>query len=69
MTSRTRSGEPAPVRQLSTSFRNAGRVLDTAAVLQAELRAQAPDVPVLVPAPDRSDRGGVCAALLSNGDR
>jgi len=61
---RDRSGRPAPVRQLSTSFRNAGRVLETAAVLQAELRAQAPDVPVLQPAPDRGGRGGVCAALL-----
>jgi DNA helicase-2/ATP-dependent DNA helicase PcrA len=60
----TRSGAPAPVRKLSTSFRNAGRVLDTAAVLQRELRAQAPDVPLLVPAPDRGNRGGVCAALL-----
>ena len=60
----TRSGEPAPVRKLSTSFRNAGRVLDTAAVLQVELRIQAPDVPLLVPAPDRGSRGGVSAALL-----
>jgi DNA helicase II / ATP-dependent DNA helicase PcrA len=59
-----RSGRPAPVCQLSTSFRNAGRVLDAAAALQRELRAQAPDVPVLVPAPDRGNRGGVCAALL-----
>jgi ATP-dependent DNA helicase UvrD/PcrA len=60
----TRAGTPAPVRKLSTSFRNVGRVLDTAAVLQRELRAQAPDVPVLVPAPDRGGRGGVRAALL-----
>jgi DNA helicase-2/ATP-dependent DNA helicase PcrA len=60
-----RSGQPAPVRKLSTSFRNAGRVLDTAAVLQVELRVQAPDVPVLEPAPDRGGRGGVAAALLS----
>jgi DNA helicase II / ATP-dependent DNA helicase PcrA len=59
-----RSGNPAPVQKLSTSFRNAGRVLDAAAVLQAELRAQAPDVPVLEPAPDRGGRGDVCAALL-----
>jgi DNA helicase-2/ATP-dependent DNA helicase PcrA len=59
-----RSGNPAPVRKLSTSFRNAGRVLDAAAVLQVELRAQAPDVPVLQPAPDRGSRGDVCAALL-----
>jgi DNA helicase-2/ATP-dependent DNA helicase PcrA len=59
-----RSGAPAPVRKLSTSFRNAGRVLDTAAVLQRELRVQAPDVPLLLPAPDRGGRGGVRAALL-----
>ena len=59
-----RSGDPATVRKLSTSFRNAGRVLDAAAVLQTELRAQAPDVPVLEPPPDRGGRGGVCAALL-----
>jgi DNA helicase-2/ATP-dependent DNA helicase PcrA len=60
----TRSGSAATVRKLSTSFRNAGRVLDAAAVVQAELRAQAPDVPVLEPAPDRGGRGDVCAALL-----
>jgi DNA helicase-2/ATP-dependent DNA helicase PcrA len=60
----TRSGNQATVQKLSTSFRNAGRVLDAAAVLQAELRAQAPDVPMLEPAPDRGKRGEVCAALL-----
>jgi DNA helicase-2/ATP-dependent DNA helicase PcrA len=59
-----RSGTDAPVRLLSTSFRNAGRVLDAAAVLQVQLRAEAPDVPVLVSAPDRNDRGTVCCALL-----
>jgi DNA helicase-2/ATP-dependent DNA helicase PcrA len=59
-----RSGGPTPVRLLSTSFRNTGRVLDAAARLQAELRAEAPDVPLLVPAPGRSDRGSVTAALL-----
>jgi ATP-dependent DNA helicase UvrD/PcrA len=59
-----RSGHDAPVRLLSTSFRNAGRVLDAAAVLQAELRADAPDVPLLVPAPDRNQRGAVSCALL-----
>ena len=59
-----RSGNPAPVQKLSTSFRNAGRVLDAAAALQAELRAQAPDVPLLEPAPDRGGRGEVRAALL-----
>ena len=60
----SRSGGRAPVRLLSTSFRNTGRVLDAAATLQAELRAEAPDVPLLVPAPGRSDRGSVTAALL-----
>jgi DNA helicase-2/ATP-dependent DNA helicase PcrA len=60
-----RSGARAPVRLLSTSFRNAGRVLDAAAMLQAELRAQAPDVPVLAAAPDRGDRGDVRCALLT----
>jgi DNA helicase II / ATP-dependent DNA helicase PcrA len=59
-----RSGAGAPVRQLSTSFRNAGRVLDAAALLQAELRAEAPDVPVLGAAPDRTTRGSVACALL-----
>ncbi|WP_300609860.1 ATP-dependent DNA helicase [Trebonia sp.] len=61
---RASSGADAPVRLLSTSFRNAGRVLDAAAVLQARLRAQSPDVPVLVPAPDRGNRGHVCCGLL-----
>jgi DNA helicase-2/ATP-dependent DNA helicase PcrA len=60
------AGWPAPVKQLSTSFRNAGRVLDTAAVLQQRLRAEAPDVPRLQPAPDREGRGWVACALLDN---
>jgi DNA helicase II / ATP-dependent DNA helicase PcrA len=55
---------PAPVLVLSTSFRNAARVLDAAAVVQEELRYEAPDVPRLVSAPDRSDRGEVRCALL-----
>jgi len=59
-----RTGADAPVRLLSTSFRNAGRVLDAAAMLQARLRAEAPDVPVLVPPPDRNARGDVNCALL-----
>ena len=58
------AGWPAPVKLLSTSFRNAGRVLDTAAVLQQQLRAEAPDVPRLKPAPDRDGRGWVACALL-----
>jgi DNA helicase II / ATP-dependent DNA helicase PcrA len=57
------SGE-APVLLLSTSFRNSGRVLDAAAVIQQDLRAEAPDVPRLVSAPDRAGLGTVTAALL-----
>jgi DNA helicase-2/ATP-dependent DNA helicase PcrA len=55
---------PAPVLTLSTSFRNAARVLDAAAVVQEELRYEAPDVPRLVSAPDRGERGAVACALL-----
>ncbi len=55
---------PAPVLQLSTSFRNSARVLDAAGVIQEELRYEAPDVPRLVSAPDRAERGIVSAALL-----
>ena len=55
---------PAPVRLLSTSFRNTERVLEAAAVIQEDLRAEAPDVPRLVPAPGRTERGHVACALL-----
>jgi DNA helicase-2/ATP-dependent DNA helicase PcrA len=55
---------PAPVLQLSTSFRNSARVLDAAAAIQEELRYEAPDVPRLVSGPDRSERGTVACALL-----
>ena len=55
---------PAPVLQLSTSFRNSAQVLDAAAAIQEELRYEAPDVPRLVSAPDRSQRGTVTCALL-----
>ena len=58
------SSGPAPVLQLSTSFRNSARVLDAAAVIQEELRYEAPDVPRLISAPDRAERGVVSAALL-----
>ncbi len=57
------AGRPAPVRMLSTSFRNTGRVLDVAAVLQEGLRAAAPEVPRLIPPPDRAGRGRVLCAL------
>ena len=55
---------PAPVLQLSTSFRNSAQVLDAAAAIQEELRYEVPDVPRLVSAPDRSGRGIVACALL-----
>jgi DNA helicase-2/ATP-dependent DNA helicase PcrA len=55
---------PAPVLQLSTSFRNSARVLDAAAAIQTELRYEAPDVPRLTSAPDRAERGAVTCALL-----
>ncbi len=58
-----RPGRPAEVRQLSTSFRNTGRVLDAAAAVQEQLRAAAPEVPRLIPPPGRADRGQVVCAL------
>jgi len=60
---RGRAARPAEVRMLSTSFRNTGRVLDVAAVLQEGLRAAAPEVPRLVPPPSRAARGHVVCAL------
>ena len=59
-------GEPAPVRVLSTSFRNTGNVLTAAGAIQADLRAAAPDVPLLVAPPARADRGLVRCALLES---
>jgi DNA helicase II / ATP-dependent DNA helicase PcrA len=62
-----RAGPPAPLAQLcalSTTFRNTERVLDVAAALQADLRAEASEVPRLVPAPVRGGRGAVASALL-----
>jgi DNA helicase II / ATP-dependent DNA helicase PcrA len=58
------SSGPAPVLLLSTSFRNAARVLDASAAIQEDLRYEAPDVPRLVSSPDRAQRGAVACALL-----
>jgi DNA helicase-2/ATP-dependent DNA helicase PcrA len=55
---------PAKVTMLATSFRNTERVLEVAAALQQGLREQAPDVPRLVPPPERAGRGTVVCALL-----
>jgi DNA helicase-2/ATP-dependent DNA helicase PcrA len=60
----SRGGGPAPVRLLSTSFRNTGRVLDAAALIQAPLRAEAAEVPRLIAPPGRAGRGLVTCALL-----
>jgi DNA helicase II / ATP-dependent DNA helicase PcrA len=57
---------PAPVQVLSTSFRNTGRVLSAAGAIQAELRAAAPDVPLLAAPPERAGRGLVRCALLES---
>jgi DNA helicase II / ATP-dependent DNA helicase PcrA len=59
-------GEPAAVRVLSTSFRNTGNVLRAAGAVQDELRAAAPDVPLLTAPPVRADRGQVRCALLES---
>ena len=55
---------PAAVLPLSISFRNTGRVLDAAAGVQRELRAELPDVPRLTAPADRAGRGQVICALL-----
>jgi DNA helicase-2/ATP-dependent DNA helicase PcrA len=55
---------PARVAQLATSFRNTGKVLDVAAVIQRELRDQVTQVPRLVAPPGRAGRGAVVCALL-----
>ncbi|GAA4098658.1 ATP-dependent helicase [Nonomuraea soli] len=60
---RTSSGDEAPVRQLSVSFRNGDRVLDVAARVQLPLRMEAREVPVLVPGSNRVDRGRVTCAF------
>ncbi|UBU12183.1 ATP-dependent helicase [Nonomuraea gerenzanensis] len=60
---RTATGDQAPVRQLSVSFRNGDRVLDVAARVQLPLRMEAREVPVLVPGPNRIERGRVTCAF------
>ncbi|MEV6982318.1 ATP-dependent DNA helicase [Sphaerisporangium sp. NPDC051017] len=59
----TATGEPSPVRRLSVSFRNGERVLDVAARVQVPLRAEAREVPVLVPGVNRVGRGRVLCAF------
>ncbi len=59
-------GRPAPVRALSTSFRNTGNVLMAAGAIQRDLREAAPEVPLLVAPPGRAERGLVRCALLES---
>ncbi|MET9065701.1 ATP-dependent helicase [Streptosporangium sandarakinum] len=65
---RTPSGEPAPVRFLSVSFRNGDAVLDVAARVQLPLRMESRDVPVLVPGGNRVQRGRVVCAFHETAD-
>lgn len=55
---------PAPVVQLSRSFRNGEQILEAAARIQEELRAETRAVPRLVPGAGRAGRGRVECALL-----
>ncbi|MFB9250833.1 UvrD-helicase domain-containing protein [Sphaerisporangium melleum] len=64
----TAAGRPAPVRRLSVSFRNGERVLDVAARVQGPLRAEAREVPVLVPGGNRVGRGRVICAFHETAD-
>ncbi|GAA2094867.1 ATP-dependent helicase [Actinomadura alba] len=59
---------PAPVERLSVSFRNGDRVLDVAARVQEELRADAQVVPRLLSGPSRRERGRVECALLATAE-
>ncbi|QKW34373.1 ATP-dependent helicase [Actinomadura sp. NAK00032] len=55
---------PAPVVQLSRSFRNGELILEAAAKVQEELRAETKAVPRLVPGAGREARGRVECALF-----
>src|SRR5262249_42515500 len=59
-------GGRAEVRLLSTSFRNAGKVLEAAAAIQRDLREIAPEVPRLTAPQERAARGAVTCALLES---
>ena len=60
-----RPATPAPVVQLSVSWRNGERILDAAARVQAELRAEAEVVPRLRAGEGRRGRGRVECALYA----
>ncbi|MDL4819048.1 ATP-dependent helicase [Actinomadura opuntiae] len=56
---------PAPVVQLSRSFRNGEQILEAAAKIQEELRAETRAVPRLIPGAGREGRGRVECALFA----
>ncbi|MBA9007536.1 ATP-dependent helicase [Thermomonospora cellulosilytica] len=60
-----RPATPAPIAQLSVSWRNGERILDAAARVQAELRAEAKVVPRLYSGESRRGRGRVECALFT----
>ncbi|GAA1780696.1 ATP-dependent helicase [Actinomadura chokoriensis] len=55
---------PAPVVQLSRSFRNGEQILEAAAKVQEELRVETKAVPRLIPGAGREGRGRVECALF-----
>ena len=59
---------PAPVRQLSTSWRNDGQILDLANRISEPLRRDGAVVPVLRSRPGREDAGTVRCALLETAE-
>ncbi|WP_037559779.1 ATP-dependent helicase [Spirillospora albida] len=59
-----RRAVPAPVVQLSKSFRNGEQILEAAARVQDELRAETKAVPRLTPGAGREGRGRVECALF-----
>ncbi|TDD89368.1 ATP-dependent helicase [Actinomadura rubrisoli] len=56
---------PSPVVQLSRSFRNGEQILEAAARIQDELRAETKSVPRLIPGAGREGRGRVECALFT----
>ena len=59
---------PAPVHQLSTSWRNDGRILDLANWVSEPLRLEGAVVPVLTSRPGREAEGSVQCALLETAE-
>jgi len=60
--------EPAAVQELSTSWRNDGRILDLANAVAGELRTRGAVVPVLAARPGRETAGTIRCALLETAE-